>query len=275
VNFLKLLLSVAGQAAIALENVKMHESLLARAGLERDLKIAHQVQMSFLPKKLPQAKGYDFFAHYEPAQEVGGDYYDFIPLPGARLGAVVGDVAGKGVPAALLMAKVSADARFCALTEKSLGDAIYRLNELMQEAGMLDRFVTLSAMLLDTTEHTVTLASAGHAPPIIYRKAHSKFEEACSRDIAGFPLGVGDGVPFQTATIALEPGDCIVQFTDGVTDARNRDDIEFGVERTLEILRSGPPAARDIGQRLVGAVRQHSVGRAPHDDVTIVCFGRQ
>src|SRR5262249_55640447 len=138
---LRLLLAVAGQAAIAVENATLHQNLVARAGLERDLKLAHQVQMSFLPKKLPQAKGYEFFAHYESAQEIGGDYYDFIPLPDARMGIMVGDVAGKGVPAALLMAKVSADARFCALAENSLADFVFRLNELLQEAGMLDRFV--------------------------------------------------------------------------------------------------------------------------------------
>src|SRR5262245_16591707 len=153
---LKLLMAVAGQAAIALENARLHETLVARAGLERDLRLAHQVQMSFLPRKPPQAPGYEFFAHYESAQEVGGDYYDFVPLPDGRLGIMLGDVAGKGVPAALLMAKVSSDARFCVLTEPDLPRAIDRLNELMQEAGMLDRFVTLSAGLLDPSAHRVT-----------------------------------------------------------------------------------------------------------------------
>jgi sigma-B regulation protein RsbU (phosphoserine phosphatase) len=145
----------------------------------------------------------------------------------------------------------------------------------MQEAAMLDSFVTLSAMLLDTNKHTVSLASAGHAPPFLYRKALDKFEEACARDIAGYPLGVGEGTPFEAATISLEPGDCIVQFTDGVPDARNRDDKDFGMERILGVLQSGPPTARDIGQRLINAVKQHAVGRKPHDDITIVCFGRQ
>jgi sigma-B regulation protein RsbU (phosphoserine phosphatase) len=271
---LKLLLSVASQAAIALENAKMHESLVARAGLERDLKLAHQVQMSFLPKKPPQAEGYEFFAHYESAQEVGGDYYDFIPLPNARMGIMVGDVAGKGMPAALLMAKISADARFCSLTEKSLADIVYRLNELMQEAGMLDRFVTLSAILMDANNHTVTLASAGHNPPILFRKAQNKYEEAITRDITGFPLGIAEE-RYDTATVILEPGDCIVQFTDGVPEARSRDDKEFGSDNVFAALKAGPSTAKEMGQRLVDAVRQHALGRKPHDDVTVVCFGRQ
>ncbi len=272
---LRLLMAVAGQAAIALENAKMHETLVARAGLERDLRLAHQVQMSFLPKKPPQAAGYDFFAHYEPAQEVGGDYYDFIPLPGGRMGIMIGDVAGKGVPAALLMAKISADARFCSLTEKCLEDVVFRLNELMQEAALLDRFVTFSGMFLDPMEHSVTMASAGHNPPLIYRKNKNTFEEATSRDLAGFPLGVADGIPYQAAMLTLEPGDCVVQFTDGVSDARNRDDKDFGNENVFTALKAGPATAKEMGQRLVSAVKQHALGRKPHDDITIVCFGRQ
>src|SRR5260370_22357311 len=152
---LKLLMAVAGQAAVDLENAKMHESLLARANRDQDLKTAHKVQLSFLPKKLPQVYAYEFFAHYEPAQEVGGDYYDFIPLQAGRLAVMVGDVAGKGVPAALLMAKCSSDARFCMLTESNPPDAIFTLNDLMQEAGLLYRFVTLSAALLDPVSDNV------------------------------------------------------------------------------------------------------------------------
>ncbi|MCI0376230.1 MAG: SpoIIE family protein phosphatase [Gemmataceae bacterium] len=272
---LKLLLAVAAQAAVAIENARMHETLVARAGLERDLMIARQVQMSFLPKKLPQLPGYDFFAHYESAQEVGGDYYDFIPLPDVRMGVMVGDVAGKGMPAALLMAKISSDARYCSLTEKSLADVVYKLNEQMQEASMLDRFVTLSAMLLDPARHAVTFASAGHNPPLLYRKLKNTFEEATPRDLAGFPLGVADGIPFESMSVDLEPGDCLIQFTDGVLDAKNRDEKDFGHEGILQALVSGPPNPLEMGQRLVGALKQHTAGRKAHDDVTIVCFGRQ
>src|SRR5438128_12541799 len=112
---------------------------LAQERLKLDLELAREVQRGFLPLRLPEVSGYEFFTHYEPAYEVGGDYYDFIPLPGNRLGIMIGDVAGKGVPAALLMAKVSSDARFCMLTEPDPAQAVFKLNELMQEAGMLDR----------------------------------------------------------------------------------------------------------------------------------------
>jgi sigma-B regulation protein RsbU (phosphoserine phosphatase) len=271
---LKLLIAVAGQAAVALENARMHESLVARAGLERDLKIAQQVQMSFLPKKLPQLPGYEFFAHYESALEVGGDYYDFIPLPGPRLGITIGDVAGKGVPAALLMAKVSADARFSMLTEAGPAEAVYKLNEQMQEAGLLDRFVTLGVGVLDPARHEVSFVNAGHLPPFIYRKAAGKVEEATHRDLGGFPLGVAEGIPYESATLSLSPGDCLTLFTDGVTEAKNKNEQEFQMERVFTALQSGPMSPRAMGERLVAAVKQHSLGCKQHDDITVVCFGR-
>jgi sigma-B regulation protein RsbU (phosphoserine phosphatase) len=271
---LKLLMAVAAQAAIALENAKLHNNLVSRAGLERDLKLAHQVQMSFLPKKPPQIAGYEFFAHYESAQEVGGDYYDFIPLPGPRYAIGLGDVAGKGVPAALLMAKVSSDARFCMLTETDPAKAIYRLNELMQEAGLLDRFVTLAMGLLDPVAHHCAFVNAGHFPPIIYRKATGKITEATSRDAAGFPLGVADGFPYEAITVQLEPGDAVALFTDGVTEAKNKQDVEFQLDGVMSAFAKGPCTPSAMGERLIAAVRQHALGCKQHDDITVVCFGR-
>lgn len=272
---LKLLMAVAGQAAVALENARMHENLVARAGLERDLKTAQQVQRSFLPKKPPDLAGYEFFAHYEAAQEVGGDYYDFIPLPGPRIAVMIGDVAGKGVPAALLMAKVSSDSRFCMLTQPSPADAIYHLNELMQEAGMLDKFVTLGACLLDPKTHQVTFVNAGHNAPVLYRKATGTMEEATTRDHTGYPLGVMDGIPYDAATIQLDPGDVLVLFTDGVTEAKNKQDADFAMDGVYAALKAaGPMTAKAMGQRLVAAAKQHFLGCKQHDDLTVACFGR-
>ncbi len=271
---LRLLMGVAGQAAVAVENARLHEQMVARAGLERDLRLAQQVQLSFLPRRLPQIAGYEFFAHYESALEVGGDYYDFIPLPHGRLGVMLGDVAGKGVPAALLMAKVSSDARFSLLTEPDAAGAICKLNLLMQEAGLLDRFVTLSAGLLDPAAHAVTFVNAGHLPPLVYRHARSAVEEAFNHDLSGLPLGIQEDVPYEGVTVPLQPGDCVIQFTDGVTDARNRQDAEFHMEGTRRAIAGGPFTPKAIGDRLVQAVKQHALGCKQYDDITVVCFGR-
>jgi sigma-B regulation protein RsbU (phosphoserine phosphatase) len=271
---LKLLLSVAGQAAVAIENASMHDTILARAGLERDLKFAQQVQKSFLPKSMPKLTGYEFFAHYESAQEVGGDYYDFIPLPGPRLGVAIGDVAGKGVPAALFMAKVSSDVRFCVLTEPKLDTAITHLNALLQEAGLLDRFVTLGACVIDPAAHTVSCVNAGQLPPLVFRKATQKFEEPMSRDSTGFPLGVVDGYEYSMSTFKLDPGDTVMLFTDGVTESKNQQEKEFSMDGVLKALGSGPMSPKAMTERLMAAIRVHATGRKPHDDITVVGFGR-
>lgn len=271
---LRLLMAVAAQAGVALENARMHEIEIAHTEIERDLALAHKVQNIFVPKKFPQVPGYEFYAHYEPAQEIGGDYYDFIPLPNNRLGIMIGDVAGKGIPAALLMAKVSSEARFCTITEPTLSDAIGKLNEQLQEAGMLDRFVTFGACLLDIAKHAITIASAGHPPPLVYR-AHTKtYEDGCTKDQTGYPLGILEGMPYETCTITLGPGDCVLLYTDGVSESRSLAEQDFGMEGILAALNAGPMAPKALGERLVDAVQRHAIDRKPHDDLTVVAFGR-
>src|SRR5262249_44991995 len=147
---LTLVLGVGKVASMALENVRMHEDRLAQERVQRDLEVAHKVQLGFLPQKLPEVPGYTFDAHYESAFEVGGDYYDFTPLADNKLAVTLGDVAGKGVTAALMMAKLSSDARYCLLTQPDLAHAITLLNELLcPQAAKLDRFVSLAAVLID------------------------------------------------------------------------------------------------------------------------------
>jgi serine phosphatase RsbU (regulator of sigma subunit)/pSer/pThr/pTyr-binding forkhead associated (FHA) protein len=277
---LRLLMSVAGQAAIAIENARLHESMVARARADSEREIsdalAHEVQMSFLPVAPPRKPGYEFWAHYESALEVGGDYYDFIPLPGGRFSVMIGDVAGKGVPAALLMAKVSSDARFTVLTEENLAGAISKLNDLMLETLIrTERFVTLAAALVDLKTHEVTFVNAGHPPPLVYRHAGRKFQEPVTRSLSGLPLGDSKGVVYPFCSITLEPGDCVLLFTDGVTEAKNRDGTDFKMAGVRSALRDGTWTPKLMGEILVAAVKQHALGCKQHDDLTIVSFGRQ
>jgi serine phosphatase RsbU (regulator of sigma subunit) len=263
---LKLLLAVAGQAAVALENARLHEKLVAQARRECELKLAREVKRAFLPNKLPAVPGYEFFAQHEGGREASGDYYDFLPLPDGRLGVMLGAAAGKGVAAALLVANLSARARFCALTEPDLARMVYRLNELMQEAGANDRFVTLAAVLLEPCAHQATFANAGHRPPLLYRRASGKVEEAMPSELGGFPLGVAEGIPYESIAVALQPGDTVVVFTGGLE--------ELAPDEVVAVIRSGEPTARAIGERLVTAARQHAQGSGQFDDITVVCFGR-
>ena len=159
-----MLASVACQAAIAVENAELHETAVRDQKRSRELEVAHDVLRGFLPSASPRIEGYDFFDFYEPANELGGDYYDYIPLPGRRLAVVVADVSGKGIPASLLMARLSADVRYCLASEPSPAEAVAQLNRVFFAAGWEDRFVTLVLAVLDPLRHEVTLVNAGHPP---------------------------------------------------------------------------------------------------------------
>jgi serine phosphatase RsbU (regulator of sigma subunit)/pSer/pThr/pTyr-binding forkhead associated (FHA) protein len=274
---LKLLWGVANQAAIALDNARLHAEAVSRERLRRDLELAHRVQLSFLPTRLPEVAGYEFYAHYEPANEVGGDYYGFIPMREGRLAFAVGDVAGKGVPAALLMSKLSSDTRFALLTEPDLGKATARLNELLYEfTSPMDRFVTFGGAILDPATHKVKIVNAGHMPPMVYRKGSGVVVEV-GEDITGPPLGIMDGMTFDTCEVTLGPGDSLVMYSDGVSDSLSVRETQFtkkGIENAVRD--AGTAMARTIGERITRAVQQHAAGRpaGPHDDVTLVCVGR-
>jgi serine phosphatase RsbU (regulator of sigma subunit) len=274
---LNFLMAVAGNASASLRMARLHEELVNRERLQQSLALAHAVQMSFLPQGLPEVKGYDFFAKYQPAQEVGGDYYGFIPVPPhkERLAIMLGDVAGKGVPAALLMAKLSSDARYSLLSETDTARAISVLNDLLcQHTGQMDRFVTLAAALLDPATHQVTLVNAGHPSPLLVRHGTAEPQEAASKDLIGLPLGVVEGYTYSAQQIQLEPGDCLVLFSDGVTESMDTQNNQIATEAIYAAIRGGPRTPAAIGDRILKVVKQHSTGRPQFDDITLVCFGR-
>src|SRR5687768_13086543 len=231
---------------------------LARERLKVDLELARAVQRGFLPLQLPEIPGYEFFAHYESAYEIGGDYYDFIPLPQQRLAVLLGDVAGKGVVAALLMAKLSADARFCMLTEPDSAVAVTRLNALMNRSRIAGRFATLVAAVLDPASHTVTLVNAGHPSPLVYRCATLTAAEAVGNEVAGFPLGVLDGFEYASCQVRLEPGDSILAFTDGVTEAMDVNNVQLQIKGVHAAVQGESCSLCALGERVVKAVKQFS-----------------
>jgi phosphoserine phosphatase RsbU/P len=247
---------------------------LARERLQLDLELARGVQRGFLPLQLPEVPGYQFFAHYEPAYEVGGDYYDFIMLPGQRVAVLLGDVAGKGVVAALLMAKLSADARFCILTEPDPAVAVTKLNALINQSGIADRFVTLLLAILDPASHTVTLVNAGHPSPLLYHRATRTVGEAMNNDAAGLPLGVLDGFEYTSCQVGLKPGDSILAFTDGVTEAMDVNNVELKSKGLCAAVQGEAYSPRALGDRVVKVVKQFAAGRSQHDDIALVGFGR-
>jgi phosphoserine phosphatase RsbU/P len=273
---LKLLCCVANQASVAMENTKLHAEALVRERIKRELELAHQVQLSFLPRTVPEVQGYEFGGHYEPALEVGGDYYGFIPLADGRLAVALGDVAGKGVSAALLMAKLSSDTRFCLLTEPDPALAVRKLNDLLYEfTNPMDRFVTLALAVVDPATHAVTLVNAGHPPPLLVRRGATGLEEAVPKHLSGLPLGVAEGYQYNSCQVALHPGDNLVLFTDGVTDATDARNVRFGDKGIhTSLFQGGSATAKSLVERLVKAVHVHATNQSQQDDITLVSLGR-
>ncbi|HRU07347.1 MAG TPA: SpoIIE family protein phosphatase, partial [Candidatus Brocadiia bacterium] len=204
---LELLTGVAAQTAQAIASAKMHERLLLRDRMERDLKIAMQVQTSFLPRRLPEVEGLEFAAFYRAAQEIGGDLYDVIRTPQGQVAVVVGDVSGKGIPAALMMARMSADVRFCSAQSMAPGRALAYINDLQAENDMADVFVTMAFVSVDPGSRRMVVGNAGHLKPLVRRAADGSVEEAGQEP--GFPLGVAGGVEYEEGACALQPGDVV------------------------------------------------------------------
>lgn len=269
---LDVLAGVAYQAAFAIENAQLHTDALRQQAIERDLDLAHKVQQGFLPDKPPQITSYEFFDFYEPANQIGGDYFDYIPLQGGKLAVVIGDVAGKGMPAALLMAKLSADVRYSLASATSPADAVNRLNSGFARSDWQDRFVTFASVTLDPERHEVTVVNAGHMSPYL-RHADGRVEMIGDKE-KGLPLGVMPDLPFESAVVPLSPGDSIILFTDGINEAMNGENALYGLERVEALLKKPGKGCAALGKGILDDVNVFVGKRAQSDDKCLICFGR-
>lgn len=271
---LQLLVAITNQAAVAMDNARLHEESMHRERIQREMQFAKEVQRGFLPAKLPTLPNYEFFAHYKAAREVGGDFYSFVHLPQQqRLVIAVGDVAGKGVPAALLMARLSGVVPACVFAETDPAKSVMALNEVLQQAGLADRFVTFVLASLDYVNHRLTIVNAGHLAPIVRRQGATTLEEVADGELAGLPLGVMDNYVYQACEVTLNPGDTVVLYTDGIPDALNPADKQFGLDRVRATVQAAPNASAPLGKHVLGAVDQHCQGHPQYDDITLVCLG--
>lgn len=268
---LDVLASVAGQAAFAVENAQLHEAALRRQALERDLQLAHTVQQGFLPSRPPELSGYQFFDFYEPANQVGGDYYDYIPLPGGRLGVIVADVSGKGMPAALLMAKLSAEVRYVLVGSAGPAEALMRLNAGFSSSWE-DRFVTCVLAIIDPGRNEVQIANAGHMAPFL--RHSNQHVEAVGEPQTGVPLGVAADFAYDQFSVPLGAGDGLALFTDGFSEAMNLNNDLYGLVRLEQQLRRQASGVKQIGELILGDVKQFVGSRSQSDDMCLLCFGR-
>lgn len=268
---LELLMGVATQAAMAITLARLHEKELQRRTMERDLELAAAVQRDLLPQSAPQNGAYRFSDYYCPAEVVGGDYYDYVETPSGEVAVIIADVAGHGIAAALSMSKLSAEVRLLVATMQSPGAILTTLNQNMFRQRLDARFITLAIAKLDPRQHFVTLACAGHMPPIL-RRHYGKLTSP-NRNHYGPPLGAVEHTQYGECTFGLDPGDSLTLYTDGITEAVNPGGEFYGLGRLhRQILKACEPET--IKQEVIGDLAQF-VGEQPQeDDICFVAFGR-
>jgi serine phosphatase RsbU (regulator of sigma subunit) len=264
---LKRLSAFADSAAVALEVARLHEAAVRSRRLEEDLTIARQIQLSFLPQARPKHKGIDLAGLNVPSLEVGGDYYDFIDVAPGQIGVTIADVAGKGISAGLIMASFRASLRAEVRNNYSISTILAKVNRLMIESTEPSRFVTALYGVLDLATRRFTYSCAGHYPGILVH------EDGAIQELSdgGTVLGAFPTTRYEEAFTVFAPGDMLLLYTDGVTEAVNSEGEEFGVGRLVDlaVTARGRSAAK-IAAAVERAVRNFSKRKVPGDDLTLV-----
>lgn len=264
---LRLLSIIGAESAQIIENARLQEQERA---MEQQVELAAEVQRHLLPETLPSCSGYEVAAANVSALVVGGDYYDFIPLEDGRLAICLGDVSGKGLPAALLMANVQATMRLLAHRNLSPCDAMRQANDLLVRCTAVEKFVTFFYSILDQGSHELRFCNAGHNPPLLIRA-----NEVRRLRTRGVVLGVLDRFDYNESVELFEPGDVVFAYTDGVTEALDPRGVEYGEDRLVDLLvahRDQP--VRGIERIVLDALREHAAGHPQSDDITLAIVKR-
>jgi serine phosphatase RsbU (regulator of sigma subunit) len=263
---------IAQQAATAVVNNQLYRESADRARMQQELDVAHNIQTSFLPDGNPKIPGCSVASHWRAARQVGGDFYDFLALDEDRWGIVIADVADKGVPAALFMALTRTIVRAVAFSRDDPGQVLVRANEIIGREARSDLFVTVFYGVWDHAQARFTYANAGHNRPLLLQ-SNGAFQELPGHGLA---LGVIPDIQLKSQVVNLKPGDAIVLYTDGVTEALNEDFDEFGLERLRVAAKAASRQDADaIVRSITDAIGDH-VGETPQsDDITLVVLKRQ
>jgi sigma-B regulation protein RsbU (phosphoserine phosphatase) len=267
----RLLTIIAAQSAQLIENAKLYQESLKLAQVRQQQKSAYEIQRNLLPKSSPEVDGYDIAGSSTPAQTVGGDYFDFIKMMGDRWGICLGDVSGKGIPAALLMANLEATLRGQVFSDVTVGELVARSNQMMYDNMDDERFVTLFYGQIDPQTHELSFCNAGHEPPLLF----TTDGEQTLLQTTGIALGVVDGAPYKHQSITMGPGDLLVIHSDGVTDATSASNELFGRERFETVIRENRDKPAEALIKSIFKAVGDFVGDAPQfDDLTLVVVRR-
>jgi phosphoserine phosphatase RsbU/P len=267
----RLLSLFANQAAAAIETARLHREAIEKERIERELELAAAIQHELLPHSLPQVAGVELAAASVPTRQVGGDYYDFFPLSRGRLGFLVADVSGKGIPAALLVSTVHAAVHLQIDQSETIVELVTRIDRHLQRYAAARKFLTLFFGLLEPDTGVLRYVSAGHNPALLLTGAG----QVVRINSTGVPLGILPNAVWREESIQVEPGDLICLYTDGVTEAVNEREEEFGVERLSRLLvRSTAKGAQDICNEVLSDVAEFARGMPQYDDQTLLIVRR-
>jgi sigma-B regulation protein RsbU (phosphoserine phosphatase) len=264
---LKFLAVFASQAAVSIERARLHQEILANKKLQEQLNVARMIQSSFLPRRNPDVKGFDIAGRNIPSLEVGGDYYDFIEIVDNQIGIAIADVSGKGMPASLIMAAFRASLIAEIRNNYAIRTILQKVNRLLNESIDGGNFVTAVYGVLDTKNRIFTFSNAGHNPPILIRTDGS-YEELTE---GGLALGIIDNRTYEERPVYIAPGDLIVCFTDGVTEATNSRGELFGEQLLMSILvENRDKSAEELVQLVVDSVNEFVSEEFEPDDLTLI-----
>ncbi|MDD8012794.1 MAG: SpoIIE family protein phosphatase [Acidobacteriota bacterium] len=268
----RLLAIIASESGQVIDNARLAEKEMALMHMQEEMRLAQEMQNNLLPKEAPRLAGYDIAGKSMPAKEVGGDYFDFLAIDDKRLAFCLGDVSGKGLPAALLMANLQAAVRSQTMSGTSLTACLERANSLLFRNTSPEKFATLFFGCLDTSLHVLHYCNAGHNHPfLIGVKA-----EPLRLSEGGLALGCFESFPFAENQVPLDPGDRLVVFSDGISEAVNPADEEFGEASVYELAVANRGAsAAELIEKILKSVSAHAGGRPQMDDMTLVVIQRE
>lgn len=269
---LPLLVTISLQVSQVLENLQLQEIAAAQAQLQRDLELARKIQFSLMPQGVPELPGYKIQDFYSPMRHVGGDCYSYIQLTDGRLAIVVIDVEGKGVPAALLVAKLASEVQLHFARGLTPLEVLEALNASLLHSSV-EKLATMAIVVIDPHAHQMTIVNAGHERPL-YWSPQCRSSEVGHAE-AGMLLGVLDDLEATEYVQAFEPNGVLVLYTDGITDAANAQDERFGSARLAAALEAAGRTPEEAKDQLIGAVMQFIDEQSPNDDMCLICIQRE
>ena len=273
---LHLLHTVATQTGLAIEVAELAHSLATEAAqrerVNREIEIAREVQERLFPQQMPQLVGATIAGHCRPAQGVGGDYYDVFELPDARTGIAIGDVSGKGISAALLMASLRASLRGVTLdSPRDFANLMDKVNRLVFDASASNRYATFFFAAFDPATRKLDCVNAGHNPPILLRGSFNSGAQVMRLEADGPVVGLLPGAPYTEQSLTLMPGDLLLLYTDGISEAMTHDDEEWGEERMIASAEKVKDSeAPEILRHIFKDADAFTAGAPQHDDMTLL-----